>query len=113
VLRAIYHEFRRWAKTSGSFWVAFRRTEITLETDRIWVIRKSRTSRLWCPDCRREVDMVGLKEAAALSRKTQLPATQPTAQAMMPTAGDGQGWHWSQASDGSPLICLESLLRSR
>jgi hypothetical protein len=23
---------------------------------------------------------------------------------------DGRGWHWSEALDGSPLLCLESLL---
>jgi hypothetical protein len=40
--KAIYHEFRRWAKVSERAVAAYKRTEITVETDRIWIIRKSR-----------------------------------------------------------------------
>jgi hypothetical protein len=70
--------------------------------------------------------MVGLKEAEALSGMTQ--PTQPmisqpltnqpmtnqllTTQPMLSGCRDGGGWHWSQAADGSPLVCLESLLKS-
>ena len=105
--REIYHEFRRWAKVSSRMAAAYKRTEITVETDRIWIIRKSRTRRGWCVECGREVDMVGLKEAGALLRKDTPPLTQP----VLPGCGDNRRWHWSQADDGSPLVCLESLLR--
>jgi hypothetical protein len=69
--RAIYHEFRRWAKVSRSAYAAFRRTEITVETDRIWIIRKSRSMRFWCASCGREVEAVGQKETAEISGANQ------------------------------------------
>lgn len=105
---AIYHEFRRWAKASRHAAAAYRRTEITVETEQIWIIRRSHTTRGWCAECGREVDMVGLKEAEALRGTAQLPGTQP----MLPGCGDSRGWHWSAASDGSPRVCLESALQS-
>src|SRR5208282_3201287 len=113
--KAIYHEFRRWAKVSERAVAAYKRTEITLETDRIWIIRKSHSRRAWCAECGREVDMVVLKEAEVLSGMTQPMLSQPlTTQPMLPGGrGDSRGWHWSEAADGSPLVCLESLLRSR
>jgi hypothetical protein len=112
--RAIYHEFRRWAKVSERAMAAYKRTEITLETDRIWVIRRSHSRRAWCAECGREVDMVMLKEAEALSGTTQPMLSQPlTTQPMLPGCGDSRGWHGSKAADGALLVCLESLLKSR
>ena len=107
--REIYHGFRRWAKVSELSVAAYKRTEITLETDRIWIIRKLHSRRAWCAECGREVDMVGLKEAQALSGIAQPLTTQPT----LPGCGDGRGWHWSETADGSLLICLESVLGAR
>ena len=107
--RAIYHEFRRWAKVSDRAIAAYKRTEITLETDRIWIIRKSRSTRGWCAKCGREVDMVGLKEAGALFGMSRPGMTE----SMLPGGGGAWDTHWSQATDGSPLVCLESLLKSR
>ena len=111
---AIYHGFRRWAKVSERAVAAYKRTEITLETDRIWIIRKAHSRRAWCAECGREMDMVGLKEAQMLSGMTQPTLSQPqTTQPMLLGCGGSGGWHWSQAADGSPLVCLESLLKSR
>jgi hypothetical protein len=111
--RAIYHGFRRWAKVSELSVAPYKRTEITLETDRIWVIRRSHSRRAWCAECGREVDMVMVKEAAALLGMTQPMLSQPlTTQPMLPGCGDSGGWHWSQAADGSPLVCVESVLKS-
>jgi hypothetical protein len=109
--REIYHGFRRWAKVSELSVAAYKRTEITLETDRIWIIRKLHSRRAWCAECGREVDMVRLKEAEALRGIAQpLITTEP----MLPGGrGDSRGCHWSQAADGSPLVCLESVLKSR
>jgi hypothetical protein len=113
--QAIYHEIQRWAKTSSPVAATNKKTEITVATEQVWIIRRSRTSRGWCAECGREVDMVDLKKAEALSGMTQpmLPQTRMT-QPMLPGCGEGgRGWHWSRASDGSPLVCLESLLKSR
>ncbi len=58
--------------------------------------------------------MVGLQEARTLLGMTQRMMPQPlTTQPMLPGCGDLRDWHWSQAADGSPLVCLESLLKSR
>jgi hypothetical protein len=108
--RTIYHELRRWAKISRSTATAYKKTEITLETDRVWIIRRSRARRGWCADCGREVDMVQLKDAEALTGED---IQRTTAQPMLPGCGDSRGWHWSKAEDGTPLICLDSLLRSK
>jgi hypothetical protein len=48
--------------------------------------------------------MVGLAEAEGITGMTQ-PVLQAGAQM--------QKWHFSEDQDGSPLICLASLLRSR
>ena len=48
--------------------------------------------------------MIGLKEAEALTGTTQ---------AMLSSGGGNPDWHWSQAEDGSPLLCLESVLKSQ
>ncbi len=102
--RAIYHEFRRWAKMSGSAWAAYRRIKITVETDQVLIIRRHRSRRVWCAECCREVDMVELKLAGALLRKMQSAAWP-----VLPGVGDRRGWHEVQATDGSTLVCLESL----
>ena len=106
--RTIYHEFRRWAKVSERAVSAYKRTEITMETDRVFIIRNSHSTRGWCSECGREVAMVGVKEAEVLRGKAQLFSAQP----MLPGCGASRGVHWSLASDGSPLVCLESVLQS-
>jgi hypothetical protein len=111
--RAIYHELQRWVKTSKP---AVNRTEITVETNRLLIIRKLHSTRGWCRECGREVAMVGLTEACVLRGMNDSPSTrssvrQPSTKPMLPGYGDGRGWHWSESADGSPLICLESLLR--
>ncbi len=107
--REIYHEFRRWAKVSERAVAAYQRTEITMETDRVFIIRKSHSTRGWCAECGREVVLVGVKEVEVLRGKAQLFTTHP----MLPGCGDSRGLHWSLASDGSPLICLESVLKAQ
>jgi hypothetical protein len=140
--RSIYHELRRWAKVSRRVAVAYKRTEITVETDELWIIQKSRVTRGWCAECGKEVDMVGLTEAEILSGLTQPGLTQsgvtqqsltrpgttqpgmsqqtmsrsalnepPENPLMLPGCRERPGWHRSRAADGSPLVCLESLLK--
>jgi len=45
--------------------------------------------------------MITLTELEGMSGITQAMLFDPKA----------QGWHWAQAEDGSPLVCLESLLK--
>ena len=95
--------FQRWSKNLVEAVIGRKRTEITIETDRLLIIRRRRTVRFWCRQCRREVDMIDLREAEALTG---------TPQAVLSCGRGDRGWHWSQAEDGSPLLCLESVRRS-
>lgn len=80
-----------------------RRTEVTIETDRVLIIQRRHSTRVWCRECAREVDMVGLADAGVLTGITQ-QGVRHGAQA--------RKWHFSDGQDGAPLICLESLLKS-
>jgi len=79
---------------------AHKRTEITIETDRVLIIRRRRVLRAWCPECGREVEMVDPREAEAI--------TVVAGSALR----DCAQWHIAQSQDGAGLICLDSLLRS-
>jgi hypothetical protein len=85
------------------FTTAGKRTQITIETSRVLIVRRIRSSRTWCPECAREVDMVGIDEASALTGMTQ-PAFRECVETGM--------WHFSESSGGAPLICLVSLMKS-
>jgi len=82
---------------------ARQRTEITIETDQIFIIRRWRSSRFWCPECGREVDVVGRAEAEALIG---------TIQPMLGNSAEDRGWHVVESEDKTLLICLESLRKS-
>jgi hypothetical protein len=70
--------------------------------------------RQWCEKCGREVEMVSPREAEAVAGLTQPIADELlTDQPVLSGAEDSRNWHWSRAADGSTLVCLESLLRSR
>jgi hypothetical protein len=78
---------------------AHKRTEITIETDRITIIRRQRSIRFWCPECGCEADMISLSEADALIGATGH------------TLNNGKH-HVIKDQDGAGLVCLESLLSS-
>jgi hypothetical protein len=80
-----------------------KRTEITVETERLFIIQRRRTIRFWCQECGSEVEMAGLKDAGIISGMTQ-PLLRHGAQAPK--------WHFAEGQDGTTLVCLESLLKS-
>jgi len=77
--------------------------EITIETDRILVIRRRRSTRTWCRECGTDADMVELAQAEALTGMTQ---------PMLRDAAAANGWHLAEGQDGTMRVCLESLLNS-
>ena len=83
---------------------AHNRTEITIETDRVLIIRRRRALRAWCQECGCEVDMVSVGEGGA-----------PTGMAgqMLRDGAEARGWHIAQGRDGTELVCLVSLLKSK
>lgn len=79
------------------------RTEITIETERTVVIRRRHATRAWCRECGREVEIVALEQAAALTGVTTTK---------LENFSQTQNWHCFKAQDGSLRICLEALLSS-
>lgn len=82
----------------------YKKTEITIQTDRLLIIRRRRSTPVWCRECGREVEMVEFSQAAAITGKSQ---------ALQPDSAKSYGWHVCEDQNGLPLICLESLLKSR
>lgn len=80
-----------------------KRTEITVETNRIVTIRGHLSQRIWCTQCAREVDVVDPEEAAVLAALAQLKLPEP---------GSAEQWHLCQGTKGETLVCLESLKKS-
>jgi hypothetical protein len=80
---------------------AKKRTEITIETDRIVVIRERRLqARSWCYSCARSVLMVTVDEAATLAR-----VSSRTIYNWVET----DKLHFTETSDLRLLICLDSI----
>jgi hypothetical protein len=96
--------FRRWAKGLVEAVTVYKKTEITIQTDRLLIIRRRRSTPVWCRECGREVEMVEFSQAAAITGKSQ---------ALQPDSAKSYGWHVCEDQNGLPLICLESLLKSR
>ena len=93
----------RWepGKGSGEVRTARRRIEITVETEWMLTIRRRGGNRLWCQQCGREVEVVRAEILAG------------TGQLQLGTGAEAKAWHLFESPDGTPLVCLESLLNSR
>ena len=74
---------------------------ITIETERLFVIRHGASERSWCEECGNEVDMIPLENAAELGQ-----VAAETIQHLL----DRQRLHLSK-SGGPVWICLNSLLK--
>jgi hypothetical protein len=93
--------FQRWAKRLVGIRGARKTTEITVQTDRILLIRRRRPIRAWCHACACETDMLTIDEVGSVTSSGP------------PLSLDMQrGWHVSEAEDGTPLVCLDSFLKS-
>ncbi len=78
---------------------ARKRTEITIETNQLVIIRRQRSTRAWCQKCGCDVDVVQAEILTGVAH---------------PRLGGGEvrKWHSVEAPDGSSLVCLPSLLKS-
>lgn len=75
-------------------------TEITVETDELFVIKRRPSARGRCETCGLLVQMVTLAEAASIARVSELTENQIKARFL----------HATETPDGQVLICLNSLL---
>ena len=101
---AIYHDFGREQRITVAAMTGSKRTEITIETDQVVIIRRRHSSRAWCRECGSEVDMVGLGEVGALTGMSGQP---------LQDHAQGRGWHLFEGERETTLICLPSLLKSK
>ena len=83
-----------------------RRTEITVETDRIMVIRRrgEKSLTIWCAACASESFMFTVDEAAILLNVSAMTVFR---------WAEAGHLHWLETPEGALLICQNSLLRNR
>jgi hypothetical protein len=97
----MYHE-NGWQTSKWEASLATKKTtRITIETERLLIIRHGASVREWCKQCATEVDMVPLESAAALGQ-----VAAGTIQRLL----DNEKLHLSKSCE--PVrICLNSLLK--
>lgn len=80
-----------------------RTARITVETERLLVIRRSKTSfDGWCGHCQAEVKLIGLEEAAAIADASQ--------RTIFRWAEAGE-IHFTETEDRRVMFCLDSISR--
>jgi hypothetical protein len=99
----IYHGMLRRVSTWWAFRTVRKTTHIRIKTDRLLIIQRRHSTRSWCPECGREVDVIRAEEAAVLTGTPQFTLRNSVAD---------EEWHVSYSPSGSRLICLDSLLKS-
>ena len=77
-----------------------KRTQITVESDEVVVVRRMRIYRGWCEQCQRDVDMVSDADARSIVKASGQTEAQEQ---------PGGAWHLCGGEE-PPLVCLESLL---
>jgi hypothetical protein len=77
-----------------------KRTEITVETERILIIRQRRSVKAMCPECGYEAEMVSLGEAEALTKASGQEFSE---------SAPAHRWHLCRTEEGTWFVCLESL----
>ena len=102
-MRIALARFRHWAAGVAGGITFHKRTEITIETEGVLIVRRGRPKRGWCPQCGREVDMLDLAQAGIHARAKR-PLLRESAQS--------QGWHVFEDPDGALLVCLDSVTSS-
>jgi hypothetical protein len=78
-----------------------RRTEITIEIDRVMIISQSKNRRPWCDTCGRQVSMVTVGEAASMIQ---------TGESVIYGLAETGKLHFATTTAGLLLICPDSLL---
>jgi hypothetical protein len=99
----IYHGILRKVSALKLIPKAGTRAQIRIETESVFILRRRNSSRGWCQQCARHVEMIQSQDAAALTS-----ALQRTLRNFSGT----ERWHVSYAPGGSLLICVESVLNS-
>jgi len=81
-----------------------KKATITIETERLLILRRSGRVDRWCAGCRAEVKMIGVEEAAAIAGLSQRKLFR------LAEAGE---IHFIETTQGQALFCLDSLSGKR
>ena len=82
-----------------------RRTEITIETERVAVVTTRREIvPSWCDGCAAEVELIGSREAAALAQVSERTIHHWV---------DAGRLHYSESPAGALYVCVASLVDAR
>lgn len=76
------------------------RTEISIETDQVVIIRRRHIARQWCVVCAAHTQMITAEAAAAATGLSRRSVYRLAEQGLV---------HFYETSDGLLLICLNSL----
>jgi hypothetical protein len=80
-----------------------RRTDITVETDQVVVIRQHKSlARAWCEQCAGQVKILTVGQAAAVASVSQRTIFRRVEAGLL---------HFTETPDGVLFICLNSLLK--
>jgi len=80
-----------------------RKAAVTIETERLLVIQRSRGSvQTWCDGCAAAVDMISVQEAAAIARASEREIFQ---------LSEAGAIHFAETAEGRALFCVLSLLK--
>jgi len=91
--------FRRWAKRLVEAIITRQKMEITIQTEQVLLVQRSRFRRVWCQHCDREVDAVRLRRTGSF----------PNLQPALKGNSESDGWHFCAGMGEETLICLESI----
>lgn len=78
-----------------------KQTKVTIETDSLLILRGRNSNRAWCPQCTAEAEIIALENVGVISNLDR--------SAVEEWLNSGE-LHRSMSANGSPLICLNSLL---
>jgi len=78
-----------------------KQTKITVETDSLLIFRGGCSTRAWCSQCAAEVEVIALENTGVVSN-LEAPALEEWLNSVE--------LHRPAATDGSTLLCLNSLL---
>jgi hypothetical protein len=79
-----------------------RRTEITVETDEVIIIRqRRRLLRAWCKECAQQTMMITVDQAAAITQKSSR---------LIYRMAEAGYIHFAETPEGFLLICLQSIV---
>jgi hypothetical protein len=76
-------------------------TKVTIESDSLLIVQGRSSTHAWCPQCGANAEMLAMENIGVVSNLDR-----PALEAWL-NSGE---LHRSKAADGSPMVCLNSLL---